>query len=135
MSLIALLGAYATPLFATPFIAMLALLAFVGPKARPSILGIIALMALGLAFLSFFLASSARNALVRGVPVDGEVLTVRAGARSGLLGRVRVDGSGRRFEGDYAWGLTGRLRPGDRIQVLIDPDKDAVLLCIGLATG
>ena len=114
---------------------VVALLAVVGPSARPWIVAMAVGMTLfGLA-MGAFLVSSARTALARGVVAEGEVLTVRPRAwpSYGQHGRLRVDGPGRRFEADYAWGGSASVRPGDRMKVLIDAEAGKVLLSLGLA--
>ncbi len=85
--------------------------------------------------MSLLMAFRIRGPLVHGVMVEAEVLTVEGGSRGGLRGRMRVDDSGRRFEADFAWLRPGKVRPGDRIQALIDPSRDEVLRCLGLSRG
>jgi len=131
--MLTLLRASTTPAIAVAFVPLLALAALVGPASRVSILLLILLLAMLTAVLSFLRAFQARGPLVRGLVAQGEVLTAEAGPRGGLRGLLRVDDLVRQFEADYTWGLSARLRPGDHIEALIDPDQDKVLWCLGLA--
>jgi hypothetical protein len=124
------LAAYMTPLLIYPLVPLAALLFLIGPNSRPTIIGIMVLMLLFFAAISYQMSSSTRNALVKGVLVDADVLTVGPGYRGGVRGRLRVDSSDRHFETDYAYARP-KLQPGDRMRVLIDPVKDAVLFNLG----
>jgi hypothetical protein len=114
---------------------VLALLAVVGPPARPWIVLVAIVMAIFGIAVGGFLVSSARTALARGVVAEGEVLTVqpRAWPSYGHHGRLRVDLPGRGFEAEYAWAGSSSVRPGDRMRVLIDANGDRVLLSLGRA--
>jgi len=135
VSVVALFRAFASPVLAIAAVPLLALLLFVGPAARLSVLVLLALAALWAVFLSFLMAIRIHGSLVQGVMAQGEVLTVEASPRGGSRGRLRVESLGRHFEADYAWRRPGRLRPGDRIQAVIAPDQDRVLWCLGLSSG
>ena len=130
-----LFRAAASPLLALAPVPLLALLPFVAPGARLSIVLILVLAALWASVMSLLTAFRIRGPLLHGVMVEAEVVTVEGVSRGGLRGRVRVDHSGRRFEADYAWRRPGKLRPGDRIEALVDPSRDVVLWCLGLSPG
>jgi hypothetical protein len=135
VSMVRLFRAAASPVLALGAVPLLAILLFVAPVARLQIVLIFVLAALWAAFMSLLMAYRVRGPLLHGVMVEAEVVTVERVSRSGLRGRVRVDHSGRRFEADYAWRRPGKVRPGDRIQALIDPSRDGVLWCLGLSRG
>jgi hypothetical protein len=131
------LGAYSILglLLFPDIVIVLALLAVVGPPARPWIVAIAVVMALfGLA-VGGFLILSTRTALERGAVAEGEVLTVRPRAwpSYGQHGRLRVDMPGKPFEAEYAWAGSVGVRRGDRMRVLIDAKGDKVLLSLGPA--
>ena len=135
VSMVALFRAAATPVFAIAAVPLLVLMPFVGPLARVDMLLILVLAALLAGLRSFLMAFRIRGPLVHGVMVQAMVLTVEAASRGALRGRLRVDHLGRRFETDFAWGRPGKVRPGDRIQVVIAADQDRVLWCLGLSPG
>lgn len=132
-----MLGAYSIlGLLLVPDIAIvLALLAVVGPPARPWIVTVAIVMALFGIAVGGFLISSTRTALACGVVADGEVLTVlpRAWPSYGQHGRVRVDLPGKGFEASYAWAGSAGVHPGERMRLLIDAKGDKVLLSLGPA--
>lgn len=115
---------------------VLALLAVVGPPARPWIVAIAIVMALFGVAVGGFLISSTLTALARGAVAEGEVLTVRPRAWPSYAqhGRMSVDVHGRPFEAEYAWAGSVGVQPGDRMKVLIDAEKDRVLLSLGPAS-
>jgi len=47
---------------------------------------------------------------------------------------MSVDVHGRPFEAEYAWAGSVGVQPGDRMKVLIDAEKDRVLLSLGPAS-
>lgn len=105
------------------------------PGARASMLPFIAVILVGGALLIFGFFAAVSGPLRKGIAATGEILTVGPGFRGGQRGRVRVEGGGRRFEADYAWAGSPALAMGDRVGLLADPTKDAVLLTLGPTAG
>jgi hypothetical protein len=135
VSMFALLRAATSPVVALAFVPLLAIWASGGMAGHLSALVVGVGLVVMTAALSLFKAFEARGPLVQGIVAQGEILTFERPTRTGIRGRLRVDGLGRRFEADYGWTLPERPRPGDHVEVLIDPDRDRVLWCLGLSPG
>jgi hypothetical protein len=112
-----------------------ALVLLTRPGARASTLPIVVLALVGGALFIFGMFTAVSGPLRKGVAATGEILTVGPGHRGGQRGRVRVEGGGRRFEADYGWAGNPALAIGNRVGLLADPVKNAVLLILGPTAG
>ena len=105
------------------------------PGQRAAILPFAAVILIGAALVLVGIVASYAGPLRKGVAATGGILTVGPGYRSGQRGRVRVESGGRSFDADYAWAGSPALAIGDRVGLLADPTKDAVLLTLGPTAG
>ena len=112
-----------------------AFLFFFGRSGSRATLPFIVVSLAGGALYISGLFSSTAGPLRRGVAATGGILTVGPGYRGGQRGRVRVESGGRSFDADYAWAGSPALAIGDRVGLLADPTKDAVLLTLGPTAG
>jgi hypothetical protein len=71
-----------------------------------------------------------RKSLRDGVAATGEILNATRSA-----GRLRVKINGHAVDKAYRSGTFEKFAPGDRINVLLDPRKDEVLLALGRVGG
>ena len=107
-------------------VAFLALLAVRHQLGSPLIARFAVVLVAAVAVLMAFLMMGVRGALQTGVVATAEILSATQ-----LRGRLRVMINDRAIETDYRSNYIGRLEAGDRITVLVDPRKAAVVLTLG----
>jgi hypothetical protein len=128
VSLLEVLDVY-TPLLASIFIVLVAILLVPGkPRSVAATLVLLGVMALGGLLLAGGLVTGAKGALEKGVLTTGEVVSARSG-----VARMRTTVIGRDLEVTFTSLRAGSLRTGDRFNVLVDPQKETVLMVIGRA--
>ena len=113
----------------------LPLIAVIGTVVRASqpvpldaLIKLVALVVIGAALIMGWTLFRLRESLRNGVAATAEIVDA-----SPFAGRIRVSLNGRALETAYRSNSLDRLAPGDRITVLLDPRKEAVLLTLGRA--
>jgi hypothetical protein len=132
VSLLEVVGIYAPMLAYTGFIlVVLIVLLLVSTRSHigATIFVPFGLMAVSGTFIAGILVTVAKGALEKGVLTTGEVVS-----GSGMTARMRTTVRGRELEA--TWNVRGArsLRVGDRFNILVDPQKESVLMSLGRAT-